>query len=258
MHSQWESEEVDLIAHFERETTAFHRAALMAAMPGTPPAVPSCPDWTTEDLVRHLGRVHRLVNHIIVERLRAMPPDRQTPFEAPAGLPRDDLADWFAEGATTLAETFRATDPKTVVWTWGGEQEVGFWVRAQAIEAAVHRWDLEGSIGSPQPVDKELAADGVAQFLDVVVPFRRRVKSPPPMKGEHYRFFQTDGKESWSIALDPKGSRPLGEDEPADTELSGTASDLLLFLWDRIPGEPLLSRGEEKALKRFFVLVPPA
>ena len=55
---------MDLIAHFERETTAFHRAALMAAMPDAPPPVPSCPDWTAEDLVRHLGRVHHLVNHI--------------------------------------------------------------------------------------------------------------------------------------------------------------------------------------------------
>lgn len=248
---------MDLIAHFERETTAFHRAALMAALPDAPPPVPSCPDWTAEDLVRHLGRVHRVVNHVIVERLEAMPADRRTPFEAPADLTRDDLADWFAEGATALAETFRTTDPKTAVWTWGGEPGVGFWLRMQAIEAAVHRWDLEGAIGSPQPVDKELAADGVAQFLDVVVPFRRSVKSPPPMEGERYRFFQTDGEESWSIGLDPTGLRPLGEDEQADTELSGTASDLLLFLWHRIPGEPLLVRGEAEALQRFFVLVPP-
>lgn len=248
---------MDLIAHFERETTAFHRAALMAALPDDPPPVPSCPDWTSEDLVRHLGRVHRVVNHIIVERLETPPPDRRGPFEAPADLSRDDLADWFAEGATALAETFRTTDPDIVVWTWGGEPGVAFWLRMQAIEAAVHRWDLEGAIGSPQPVDKELAADGVAQFLDVVLPFRRKTKSPPPMEGESYRFVQTDGEESWSIALDPKGPRPLGEDEQADTELSGTASDLLLFLWHRIPGEPLLARGEAKALQRFFVLVPP-
>lgn len=247
---------MDRIAHFERETTAFHRAALVAAVPDTPLPVPSCPDWTTADLVRHLGRVQRLVNHVIVERLETMPPDRKTMFRAPADATADDLADWFAEGATALAGTFRSTDPKTTVWTWGDVHGVSFWLRMQTIEAAVHRWDLEGAIGSPQPVDKELAGDGVAQFLDDVIPFRRRTKSVPAMEGERYRFRQTDGSGVWSVALEPDGLRPLGEDEPADAELAGTASDLLLFLWHRIPGEPLLASGDAKALQRFFVLVP--
>lgn len=248
---------MDHIAHFERETTAFHRAALMAALPDDPPPVPSCPDWTSVDLVRHLGHVHRLVNHVIVERLETPPPDRHALFTAPADATADDLADWFAEGATALAATFHATDPKVRVWTWGEQQDVGFWLRAQTLEAAIHRWDLEGAIGSPQPVDEELAADGVPQFLDVVIPFRRAQKSPPAMKGERYRFRQTDGSGSWSIALDPDGLRPLADDEPADAELAGTASDLLLFLWHRIPGDPLLASGNAKALQRFFVLVPP-
>ena len=247
---------MDLIAHFERETTAFHRAALMAALPDVPLPVPSCPDWTTEDLVRHLGRVHRRVNHVIVERMETVPPDGQTPFAAPADATGEDLADWFAEGATALAETFRATDPKTAVWTWGNEHSVGYWLRMQAVEAAVHRWDLEGAIGSPQPVDEELAADGVAQFLDDVLPFRRSTKQGAAMAGERYRFRQTDGSGVWSIAFDPDGLRPLGEDEQADVELAGTASDLLLFLWHRIPGEPLVVNGDAKALQRFFELVP--
>ena len=247
---------MDHIAHFERETTAFHRAALMAALPDVPPPVPSCPDWSTVDLVRHLGRVHRMVNHIIVERLETPPPDRQKLFTAPAEATADDLADWFAEGATDLAQTFRSTDPATAVWTWGESQTVGFWLRAQTVEAAVHRWDLEGAIGSPQPVDEELAADGVGQFLEVLVPHRRAAKSAPPMEGESYRFLQTDGSGVWFLALDPDGPRPLGEDEQAGTDLEGTASDLFLFLWHRIPGEPLLVRGEAKTLQRFFELVP--
>lgn len=247
---------MDHITHFERETTAFHRAALMAALPDTSPPVPSCSDWTAADLVRHLGHVHRLVNHIIVERLETPPPDNDKLFTAPGEATPDDLADWFAEGATTLATSFRTVDPATRVWTWGAQQDVGFWLRAQTIEAALHRWDLEGAIGSPQPVDEEIAADGVPQFLEIVVPFRRVLKSPPPMEGERYRFRQTDGPGAWSLALDPDGPRPLGDDEPADAELAGTASDLLLFLWNRIPGESLLENGDAKVLERFFVLVP--
>jgi uncharacterized protein (TIGR03083 family) len=250
---------VDHIAHFERETTAFHRAALMAALPDTPPPVPACPDWSTADLVRHMGHVHRLVNHIIVERLENLPTDAHDSFRAPADATADDLADWFAEGATALAETFRTTDPKTRVWSWGQQQDVGFWLKEQTTEAAVHRWDLEGAIGSPQAVDKELAAEGVAEFLSDIVPYRRTLKSPKPaaMKGEGYRFRQTDGSGVWSVALDRDGLRPLADDEPADAELAGSASDLLLFLWHRIPGEPLLASGDAKMLERFFALVPP-
>jgi hypothetical protein len=77
------------------------------------------------------------------------------------------------------------------------------------------------------------------------------------MKGECYRFRQTDGSGAWSIAFDPDGLRPLAKDEPADAELAGTASDLLLFLWHRIPGDPLLESGDAEALQRFFVLIPP-
>jgi uncharacterized protein (TIGR03083 family) len=248
---------VDHIAHFERETTAFHRAALMAALPDEPPTVPSCPEWNTSDLVRHLGRVHRLVNLVIVDRMEAPPTAQQKSGVVPKDASADELADWFAEGAIALAETFRATDPKTRVWTWGQEQDVAFWSRMQSIEAAIHRWDMEGAIGSPQPVDKELAADAVAQFLEVMAPSRRALKSPPPMEGERYRFRQTDGTGAWSAALDPGGLRPLGEDEPADVELEGTASDLALFLWHRIPGELLQVSGNAEALERFFVLIPP-
>jgi len=247
---------VDRIAHFEKETTAFHRAALMAALPDTPPPVPSCPEWTTVDLVRHIGRVHRLVNHVIVERLQSPPPNRKSLFLAPDDLTADDLADWFAEGATALATTFRLTDPATPVWTWGNVQDAGFWLRVQTIEVALHRWDLEGAIGSPQPVDEELAADGMDLFLEKTIPFRRTLKELPPMKGERYRFRQTDGPGVWSVALDPDGPRPLGEDEAADAELAGTASDLLLFLWHRVPGEPLLVNGKAKTLQRFFELIP--
>ena len=250
---------MDQIAHFERETTAFHRAALMAAMPATPPPVPACPEWTTADLVRHLGHVHRLVNHIIVDRLEILPTDAHDAFRAPADATADDLADWFAEGATALAATFRTTDPETRVWSWGQQQDVGFWLREQTTEAAVHRWDLEGAIGSPQPVDEELAAEGVAEFLTDIAPYRRTLKSPKhaAAKGERYRFRQTDGSAVWSVAIERAGLRPLGEDEPADAELAGSASDLLLFLWHRIPGEPLLVSGDAKMLERFFALVPP-
>ena len=45
---------------------------------------------------------------------------------------------------------------------------------------------------------------------------------------------------------------------PCDVELTGTASDLLLFLWQRIPADQLDEvKGNRRVLDRYFTLVPP-
>lgn len=45
---------------------------------------------------------------------------------------------------------------------------------------------------------------------------------------------------------------------PCDVELAGTASDLMLFLWHRIPAVQLDEvKGDRGALDRYFTLVPP-
>jgi hypothetical protein len=45
--------------------------------------------------------------------------------------------------------------------------------------------------------------------------------------------------------------------EQHDIQISGTASDLALFLWQRrVPGQ-LEVRGDSSRLGRYFVLVPP-
>jgi len=48
-------------------------------------------------------------------------------------------------------------------------------------------------------------------------------------------------------------------DGPCDVELYGTASDLMLFLWQRLPAGSgsLVTEGDASLLDRYFVLVPP-
>jgi hypothetical protein len=63
----------------------------------------------------------------------------------------------------------------------------------------------------------------------------------------------------------PRTSRParrLGEgdgqdDGPPGVQISGTASDLALFLWQRPVTGRLDVRGDSSLLERYFVLVPP-
>jgi hypothetical protein len=49
------------------------------------------------------------------------------------------------------------------------------------------------------------------------------------------------------------------EDGPADVTITGTASDLFLFLflWHRIGADTLSVEGDGSFLARYFELVPP-
>ncbi|MFG2874392.1 maleylpyruvate isomerase family mycothiol-dependent enzyme [Streptomyces sp. NPDC048337] len=267
---------MDHVARFHSEVAAFEAAIHRAIGAGRPaPLVPSCPGWSVSDLVGHLGGVHRYVAHILRGALTAAPDHTD---RALYGLPSDPvvlaawpmpdrapnlepvppaLTDWFTEGARALEDLFRDTDPDVPVWTWSTEQSAAFWLRTQTIEAAVHRWDAEGATGEPAPMDPELAADAVPHTFDVAAPYRRAVRQAPPGTGERYRFRQTDGPGDWTVHAEGDLWRVGSDGGPADVELAGTASDLMLFLWNRIPASALTVSGNEYLVSRWFELVPP-
>jgi hypothetical protein len=128
----------------------------------------------------------------------------------------------------------------------------------QTIEAAVHRWDAENATGAAGPVDVELAADAIDQNFAVMVPARRTQRQAPPGSGERFRFRQTDGTGDWTVHFDGDDVHLAESAGPWDAEFAGTASDLMLFLWHRIPAdqldEPAADRG---MLDRYFTLAPP-
>jgi len=263
---------VDYVGHFRREVAAFEAAGRAATGSRAAPAVPSCPGWIVTDLVLHLGWVHRIVARIIGERMQQpsgggdwswlglaeewrgwLPPGRAPqPSPLPAGL-----LGWFHAGAADLEERFRAAEPAEQVWTWSADHSVGFWQRMQAIEAAVHRWDAENAIGAAQPLDAALAADAIGQTFEVMAPMRRSVGKAPPGHGERFLFQRTDGPGTWVVQFD--GDAVL-LDTPGGhyhIQISGTASDLALFLWQRVVTGKLDVQGDASLLSRYFTLVPP-
>jgi uncharacterized protein (TIGR03083 family) len=263
---------VDYIGHFVREVAAFEAAGRAAAGFETAPAVPSCPGWVVTDLILHLGVVHRLVARIIGERMQEPPsrgdrswlglaeewtgwlPPGRAPQRSPvpAGLPG-----WFHAGAAELQERFRAAEPGEQVWTWSADRTVGFWQRMQAIEAAVHRWDAENAVGAARPLDAALAADAIGQTFEVMAPMRRTVGKAPPGQGERFLFQRTDGPGTWAVQFDGDAVLPGTPDGDYDIRISGTASDLALFLWQRTVTGKLDVQGDMSLLSRYFVLVPP-
>lgn len=258
---------MDFVAHFHREIVAFEAAVRRAADAEAAPLVPSCPGWSVSDLVLHLGRVHRGVAHLIENRLQE-PPDLTSPdllgdgedWPVPERAPNrgpvpSSLIEWFANAASALESRFRHSERDAPVWSWSRERTVGFWLRMQTIEAAVHRWDAESAVGAPGPVAAELAGDAIAQTFEVMAPARRALKQAPPGSGERFRLRRTDGTGAWTVRFDGDDVRLT--DEPGDVELAGTASDLMLFLWQRIGADELDVSGDREVLDRYFTLVPP-
>ncbi len=127
----------------------------------------------------------------------------------------------------------------------------------QAIEAAVHRWDAQHATGTAEPVEAALAADAIAQTFEVMAPMRRAVAKAPAGQGERFVFQRSDGPGTWTVHFDGDAVLLGMPEENYDIQISGTASDLALFLWQRDVTGSLDVRGDASLLSRFFALVPP-
>jgi uncharacterized protein (TIGR03083 family) len=214
-----------------------------AARKNLAPIVPSCPDWSVADLVWHVGGVHRHRIWLITEH-----PDGPQGFEL--NRPKDDdLVDWFEEGAGTLAHVLETREPSEHVWTWfPPDQTVGFWQRRMAQETAVHRWDAEHAAAETHPIEPALAADGIAEFFDTLMVVQ---DEPPKGNGETVHVHATDEPAEWVITLDPSGARAEPKHAKGDAGIRGSASDLLLALWRRIPLDHVEVLGNSALAERF-------
>lgn len=272
---------MDYVEHFHREAQAF-LAAARQAVGHDAPAVPSCPGWTMTELVLHLGYVHRIIARVFAERLLTAPdfgglswlglPVEETGWLRGLLARRDEqraadelarrplqaaVVDWFGAGAAELERQFATTPVSEPLWTWGSSQTAGFWQRMQAIEVAIHRWDAENAIGDPGPMDADLAADAIVQTFEVMAPMRRAMLHASPGTGERFRFSPSDGSGEWALRFDDDRVTLGDADEDCDVAIAGTASDLMLFLWHRLPARALDVRGDARLADRYFDLVPP-
>src|SRR5947208_2231557 len=136
----------------------YTRLRQVAARELTAP-VPSCPGWSVDDLVQHVGLVY-------LHKVSAM---RQGKFPRPwppeVTGPSLDLLD--REYAQLTAEfAARKPDEETITW-YDPEQTVGFWIRRMAQETVIHRVDAELALGEQvAEIPEDLALDGVDEILE--------------------------------------------------------------------------------------------
>ncbi|MFD7130737.1 maleylpyruvate isomerase family mycothiol-dependent enzyme [Streptomyces sp. NPDC059894] len=226
-------ETAEFISVLDREGS---RLAAAAAAAGPDAKVPTCPDWQVRDLLRHTGIVHRWAASHVAERLTA-----PHPVEDPPDLDGADLLTWFEEGHRRLVDTLATAPPDVECWAFlPAPSPLAFWARRQAHETAVHRVDAESAQGtapgeSADLFDHAFAADGVDELLRALhARPESRVRTVTPRV---LRVRATDADDAvWTVRLSsepPKAER--GAEGDADCEVTGTAAQLYLALWNRLP-----------------------
>ncbi len=224
------------------EVLAAEGAALIAAVEKGPLDAPiaACPGWDLVDLASHIGTTWRWATQVINERLSS--PGQ---YDQPQSLAPDQAVDWLHGGLVSLLDAVRSCPPQTPMWGFGPPPRLAsFWARRQAMETVIHRVDAELATGELGPIETSTAADGVGEFVEVMLP-RLYYKRPPPPGRLVVRTTDTD--DTWTLG-DPDGE--VGT-------LSGPAAGLLLELWKRKRAGDVIGGGNPDVLAGWRALGAP-
>jgi uncharacterized protein (TIGR03083 family) len=205
------------------------------AAPGTP--VPACPGWDLAKLVKHTGIVHRWATTIVASR--ATEPLAQSALDV--GLPADraQYPHWLAAGAAPLVTALRGAEPGTVMWTFAGNRDAGWWARRMLHETTVHRVDAELALGLTPALEAAAAADGIDEFL-LTGPSgsRPRTRLTELPGGQSIHLHATDeglGEAGeWLISLGDGGYAWSHGHAKGTVAVRGPAGLLLLLVYGRV------------------------
>jgi uncharacterized protein (TIGR03083 family) len=257
---------LDYLDHLARESARF-AAVIDTTAPGAP--VPTCPDWTADDLLWHLGEVQWFWGTIVRDGVDAQAAGAMKP---PRPAHRPGLSEFYHSASRELGAALALVPPQTPAWTWADDKSVRFIRRRQAHEALIHRVDAELTAGQRSELDPALSADGVDEALLIMY------GGAQPAWGtftadevKTVRILTTETGDSWFITLghfagtDPQDQQ--GYDEPsirvggpvhgeqAAATISGTAADLDCWLWGRPPLRAIERSGNADALGAFDAII---
>lgn len=161
---------IDAIATI-REETERSVAALSATAPDQ--RVPTCPDWTADDLLWHLTEVHEFWARILADAVTSQ--EEVIAIEegsAERPVEREALLVRRAAATEALLAQLAERGDEDPAWFWySAVQGVGIIRRMQVHEATIHRVDAELAAGRPvTPIAPQIAADGLAHVLEVMWP----------------------------------------------------------------------------------------
>lgn len=214
--------------------------------------VPGCPEWNLAELAIHLGGVQQWATHILRTGNAPGPGDL-------APKP-DDLAlaaDYLASSPGPLLDAITTVDPAKECWNFTGKnQTASFWHRRQALEVAFHRWDAESAIGDPVPIDAAVAADGIDEFVNSVIGrvLSRTGADTAHLTGDvHLHCTDTEGEWTFEVVNGALEVR-LGHGKAA-AAVRGPASDLALFLYNRVPADRVELFGNAQLVQDWMTIL---
>lgn len=207
--------------------------------------VPTCPDWSLEELARHLGGALRWVELTVRTRAAQEIPEERVPGAAgPKGTGDAAAWDvWLAESAEQVVTTLREAGADTPVWTWAADRTAGFWARRMAHEVTVHRADATLAAELPYEVAPEIAADAIDEWLEIVR-FMQRTRASDAAadlrgQGESLHLQATGAPAGldaeWLVELAEDGVRWRRGRDKAAVALRGPLTDVLLAFYRRLP-----------------------
>ena len=181
--------------------------------------VPTCPGWTLHDLVEHVSGANRWVSHCVSSGL--------TPQERilPSGPSEPELlVGWAWESVDELLDVLVATPTDELVWT-----------------------PIRGVLGIVgEAIEPPLALDGIDEYAEEFLPLMLLGVGVPPVTA--VLLSPNDIDETRTLSL-----LPAGDDNARcapTVELKASASDLLLWMWNRAPDG---AEGQRRRCRRAVV-----
>jgi len=246
-----------------REQYLIHLSAdyqlLVAAIPDAPVDVPSCPDWTTKDLAKHMAHVYLGQAFVVETGSQAENKEHLAPY------PRtEDYLEFMGWGYEAITKALDINRPERPTWSWHhSDNSVDFWFRRMAHETVIHRIDAELAVGAVTPIDEALALDGVDEVLDFLPLLGSFPEAPNVDFGIVSIVASTAaGTKVWDLSFTDKAATVSAAVEPNETArlvISGDAEAMDLYLWGRIdssdPRISITGEGEETFKKLMQVAV---
>jgi uncharacterized protein (TIGR03083 family) len=209
--------------------------------------IPHLEGWTVQSVVGHTGWVYRFAN-MALQAEPGNPPKRSSVPEPPPGA---EVIEWAAEGGRELEKTLAEIDLSSIHPTWTGPQPARWWLRRIAHEVSMHRWDAESATTTPTPIDARQAVDGIDEVLEVFAPNRMHFDALAG-NGETVHLHATDvDNGEWVMTYHPDRIDWEHAHAKSDVAARGTASDLLLLVWCRLPPSRLEIFGDASLLDRW-------
>lgn len=188
-------------------------------------AIPTCGDWTAQELVQHLADVHRWAAGMA----RGVNEWQEGPAE--------HLATYYRACADLLHDTLTEVPPDAEAKTLVGPGPASFWHRRQVHETLIHLYDLRTPLAlETDGVPADIWADGVDEVVSMFYPRQVRLGRTEPVPYA-IELTASDVARTWII----------GEGEPVAT-VTAPARDLDLFLWGRIGLARVSVVGDEAKL----------